>query len=286
MTMRRPAARLPCVPRASRRPAAASPPLPRGTPQGWHQQLEPLRRWLQGHADGFPSRTAASQYERRLAVWVHNRRREYAQGRLDSAAARAIEALPRWSWTAWREQLDPLRQWLQEHPGAFPLQNADTPTERRLARWVNHRRHEYSQGTLGAEAVAAMEALPRWSWRERLAPRPAPRENLPAPKRQRLRGKQPPPPLPHGRGRCDYPGCQTADNTRVRVGDRSYCMRHARLMQREQGKPVACVSLEEWKDNIVVPHSLGVMAFRCELCKSMNFEGEYVGAGGTQHFNI
>lgn len=103
-----------------------------------------------------------------LGRWVTRCRRRYRERSLSPERIHALERLPDWSWDPTEERFQRALRllWafarregharvLNEHrEGGFPLGS-----------WVQTRRLDYKHGHLSRERVAALEALPGWSWR-------------------------------------------------------------------------------------------------------------------------
>ncbi|MFC1661742.1 helicase associated domain-containing protein, partial [Gemmatimonadota bacterium] len=116
-------------------------------------------RVLQGHveSDGF-----------KLGMWVHNRRQDHRKGKLSSEQVAVLEAVPGWSWDPYeddfREGLEKLREFCSREGHARVPQGRVESDGFKLGPWVQERRTEYRQGKLSSERVAALDAVPSWSW--------------------------------------------------------------------------------------------------------------------------
>ena len=62
----------------------------------WDATLVELRQWLATHDNDYPRRRSEHREEKRLAEWIHNRRKDYARERLSEDKTVRLEALPGW----------------------------------------------------------------------------------------------------------------------------------------------------------------------------------------------
>jgi hypothetical protein len=103
-----------------------------------------------------------------LGNWVGTRRREYKKGRLPIERIASLEALPSWYWyprqAEFREGLTKLMDYVTKHGDSKVLQGYVDATGFPLGSWVGTRRLEYRKSTLSDERIAALEAIPGWSW--------------------------------------------------------------------------------------------------------------------------
>lgn len=102
-----------------------------------------------------------------IGEWCMTRRGEYSRGQLEVDVAAALESqVPGWLWN----RLDNVFEKNLEALVAFVTANGRTPTQRetwedvRVGAWCNKRRLQYKAGTLAADRVAALEAVPGWWW--------------------------------------------------------------------------------------------------------------------------
>ena len=141
----------------------------------WHafdeqfeSSLADLRRFVTQSGGVYPIQLAENGAERRLACFMNHRREEYAEGVLNSDRAARLQQLPCWSWHAFDEQFESsladVTQFVMQSGGVYPKQHAENSTERRLARFMNHRREDYASGVLPVSRIQALDRLPNWSW--------------------------------------------------------------------------------------------------------------------------
>jgi hypothetical protein len=112
--------------------------------------------WLQRLTDDFL-----------IGEWCSARRREYSLGQLELDVAAALETqVPDWLWnrldSVFESNLEALAGYVAEH-GRMPTQR-ETWGGVRVGAWCNKRRLQYKTGTLAADRVAALEAIPGWWW--------------------------------------------------------------------------------------------------------------------------
>ena len=132
----------------------------------WATALTALRAFVarEGHAH-IPQGHVEGSF--RLGPWVAKRRSEYAVGRLDLARAAELQALPGWTWDPradrWVAALASLRAFV-EREGHARVPSDHVEGSLRLGSWVGSRRGDHKLGRLEPARVAALEALPGWTW--------------------------------------------------------------------------------------------------------------------------
>ena len=134
----------------------------------WSQGMNALRHYVatHGHARVPHRHKTADGFV--LGVWISVRRREHSNGTLSPERIAALEALPGWTWSvlddAWNQGMNALRHYVATHGHALVPLEHKTETGFGLGSWVGGRRKSYSNGKLSADRVAALEALPGWTW--------------------------------------------------------------------------------------------------------------------------
>jgi SAM-dependent methyltransferase len=100
--------------------------------------------------------------EQPLGTWVCNRRKDYKKGKLSADRITALEAVPFWSWDGvddtFPEKLEALKAYVAEEEQLPPR------SEKRLGKWINRFRQAYKNGKLSGDRIAALEAVPYWTW--------------------------------------------------------------------------------------------------------------------------
>ncbi|MGO9206546.1 MAG: Helicase associated domain protein [Candidatus Limnocylindrales bacterium] len=109
--------------------------------------------------DGFP-----------IGAWVTRRRSEHRRGQLAQTRAAALQALPGWTWEPtpdkWTIAMASLRSFVEREGHALvPVKHHEG--DFRLGQWVNAQRSAYARGGLSPDRVAALEAIPSWTWQAR-----------------------------------------------------------------------------------------------------------------------
>lgn len=111
----------------------------------------------------------------RLGAWVLKQRQAYVherrRGVLTADRIARLEALPYWSWTpnddAWHMACAALRRIAAHRLGddgfvVIPQEPVDGID---LSSWATWQRRHYERGKLAGDRIAALEAVPGWTWR-------------------------------------------------------------------------------------------------------------------------
>lgn len=140
----------------------------------WEQNFTALAAYaaIHGHTD--PPPTLLSDSGDAVAEWVRRMRKVARAGRLESARAARLEALPGWSTAprrgekrGWDPNFDELLAYVAEHGHASPPQSYRTPAGTALGVWVSNQRKEYRNGSMARNEphrIARLESLPGWRW--------------------------------------------------------------------------------------------------------------------------
>lgn len=109
-----------------------------------------------------------------LGRWVIHQRQLWRRGKLAPQRARALEALPGWTFNpydaAWLDTYHELAKFVSVH--GSPCVPADLEGENSvcIAYWIVNQRNRYRAGALAQHRVRLLEALPGWSWTRRAEP--------------------------------------------------------------------------------------------------------------------
>jgi superfamily II DNA or RNA helicase len=132
----------------------------------WQVGLTRLQSFVarEGHAR-VPARHREDGYG--LGTWVDSNRSAYRRHALDSDRAATLASLPGWLWNPrrddWVLSLASLQAFVQREGHArVPLAHVEGGY--RLGSWVNELRNAYRRGSIDRDRVAALEALPGWTW--------------------------------------------------------------------------------------------------------------------------
>lgn len=150
--------------------ASAPPPSPPSEEQVedlvWRDSLEALRRYAGRCGNARPPRDQV-ELGRPVGAWTMHQRRERAAGRLSPDRSAALEALPGWAWdaadTRWWLGFEAVLRFASSTGHARPPVDA-VENDLAVGRWVRAQRRARRDGSLGAERVARLEALPGWAW--------------------------------------------------------------------------------------------------------------------------
>jgi superfamily II DNA or RNA helicase len=104
----------------------------------------------------------------RLGAWVNTNRWRHGISMLSADRERELEAIPGWSWSPLEDQFQDgmarLRAYAATRGHASPPAALVDDEGFRLGPWVHSRRVDRSRDRLEADKVAALEALPGWTW--------------------------------------------------------------------------------------------------------------------------
>jgi hypothetical protein len=107
----------------------------------------------------------------RTGMWVGNRRLDYAKGRLTADRIAELEAIPGWVWNTldqqWIDGITAVWNFVDKHKHARIPRSYVSADEHQTGVWVSNRRRDYEAGTLTAERIAELEAIPGWTWQAR-----------------------------------------------------------------------------------------------------------------------
>lgn len=102
-----------------------------------------------------------------LGSWVHTRRLDHKQGRLDPAHKAALSALPGWSWRRheddFREGLRVLERFMRRE-GHARVPDRHRESGFPLGAWVRNRRREQKVGQLPRGRARRLARLRGWLW--------------------------------------------------------------------------------------------------------------------------
>jgi hypothetical protein len=102
-----------------------------------------------------------------LFSWVRGRRIAYLDGTIDDFIVPLLEAIPGWSWDPRRDRhrrnIDNLRAFVRRH-GWDAISRSTVLDGVNMVQWCANRRVEYHRDVLMPWIVAALEAIPGWTW--------------------------------------------------------------------------------------------------------------------------
>lgn len=132
----------------------------------WQSAYEKLERFLQEFDGQYP--IAREIYEGfMLGSWVARQRTQRTSKWMTQDRRNLLEALPNWSWqknlTNESARLEDFLRYINN--GGSPKPPPGTSFDGfRVDMWVSVKRRAYKKGTLTAEMVATLEAIPGWRW--------------------------------------------------------------------------------------------------------------------------
>lgn len=144
----------------------------------WDDHFDALKRHVaEGHR--IPTAQAELIQGLRLGRWVANQRRVFRDGRMTGDRAAALTSIPGWTWgrsangehrtrsaaaATWERHYRELLQYIDAHGTARVPQQYFTQDGFGLGNWVALQRKYRRRGTIPAERIEALEALPGWTW--------------------------------------------------------------------------------------------------------------------------
>ncbi|MDO2396093.1 Helicase associated domain protein [Mycobacterium avium subsp. hominissuis] len=104
-----------------------------------------------------------------LHTWIGHQRQLHRNGQLLAERVERLEGLPGWTWNArdsdWMRCLAALQAFSAEHGHTAPGHRYRTADGIALGIWLSNQRTAYRNGSMPAERVALLEAVPGWTWR-------------------------------------------------------------------------------------------------------------------------
>ena len=132
----------------------------------WDRNVAALTRFVEreGHAL-VPADHAQEGFK--LGGWVATQRTAFSRGEMRAERAARLEGVPGWSWgpgeDRWGRYLATLRRFIGREGHAMVPQR-HTESGLALGAWVSSQRGKFSKGTLPADRISSLEALPGWVW--------------------------------------------------------------------------------------------------------------------------
>ena len=103
-----------------------------------------------------------------LQAWTSLQRQAYIALNLPATRVEMLEELPGWEWDAelvrWRQGLRAARLHIQRHGSLKSVDRETRLGDFRLGHWIQRCREDYRAGTLPADRVDELQALPGWTW--------------------------------------------------------------------------------------------------------------------------
>lgn len=138
----------------------------------WEQGYAALAKTAKEEGTAVLAARAVDQDGFRVGQWCTIQRTAYKAGRISPEHIARLESLAGWSWnrhdTAWETAFTKLLAWAGEHGHArIPVRSHGKIDP--LGQWVDAQRQANRNGTLTADRIHRLEALPGWVWNEQLA---------------------------------------------------------------------------------------------------------------------
>lgn len=133
----------------------------------WEDGFRRLVEYVRQHGDALVPKS----YEFdgfKLGSWVFVQRQKYSKGSLSPERQCRLEALPGWKWATlkdkWEEGFRQLSMYVEVHGDARVPRFLVTDDGYRLGAWVNTQRNAFKEGTLRADRIDRLLALPDWTF--------------------------------------------------------------------------------------------------------------------------
>jgi hypothetical protein len=105
----------------------------------------------------------------KLGHWIRNRRAEYQRGVMPKHIIEIVEQIPHWNWYPSGHRRQNRIEILTEAyavMGKRALSSRARYKEVAIGAWVRSQRISRANGTMPADVIKSLEALPFWSWGE------------------------------------------------------------------------------------------------------------------------
>ncbi|BBY53993.1 hypothetical protein MKOR_12440 [Mycolicibacillus koreensis] len=136
--------------------------------QAWERGFAELSAYVDEHGHSRVPQSYVADDGYRLGKWVRNQREAYRNEKLSTDRVARLEALPGWAWNTlddkWELGFAELSAYVAEHGHSRVPVSYVTADGYRLGRWVEAQRRAYRSGTLFADRIVRLEALPGWTW--------------------------------------------------------------------------------------------------------------------------
>ena len=140
--------------------------MPDPPSEAWEAGFDALRHYVEreGHALVQQGHTEGAF---KLGQWVAHQRDRRREGRMMSARAARLEALPGWAWSsyeaAWESRYQLLQNFAAREGHACP-ENRHRERGFQLGMWVATQRRRHRADELSRERALRLESLPGWRW--------------------------------------------------------------------------------------------------------------------------
>jgi superfamily II DNA or RNA helicase len=136
------------------------------TTLAWDEAFGLLERYVAENGDAFVYQGCRIDGFN-LGTWVNGQRTNYKRGTLSPERIARLESIPEWVWDArdglWKQNYDLLAEYGRQS-GDTTLPTTVVYQGRDLGSWARTQRIFRDKGTLSAERIELLEALPNWSW--------------------------------------------------------------------------------------------------------------------------
>jgi hypothetical protein len=133
----------------------------------WAAGVAAVHDYTAAHGHARVPRDYMSPSGHRTGVWVSSRRREFSVGTLSGARITELESIPGWVWNPHEQRsagVAAVHAYAAENGHANVPNSYVSPNGHGTGQWVSKRRRDYASGTLSADQVAELEAIPGWLW--------------------------------------------------------------------------------------------------------------------------
>jgi effector-binding domain-containing protein len=120
--------------------------------------------------DKLPTVAADDKREKKLAIWVGNRRADNKEGKLPEDKIKKLEKINGWFWTiegheikSFDEMYNELVEWTKKN-GKLPTSMSKDAMERKIGEWANTKRQCKKEGKLSEDIIKKLEQVNGWFW--------------------------------------------------------------------------------------------------------------------------
>lgn len=135
----------------------------------FNEIYESIKAWIDDNKS-FPSLNSTDKIEKRFALMINTKRKNYQKGLLPVHQIEQLEKINDWSWSiqnevrnSFGESYEELKKWIKIHK-KLPYAKANDLTEKRLGGFCQTQRKDKKNNKLDSQKIKLLEKLPGWYW--------------------------------------------------------------------------------------------------------------------------